>query len=259
MANTGLPDWSDRFYSQLFLFRANRGDNLFSKRPASAPGPKLASAIVAGHPVCCIELLDRPSIKLLPLANAVALIHSAPLMITALAAILLAERVGFHRWCAVIIGFIGILIMARPTADAFQLSAFVAVGAAAATALRDIVTRKMGTTESTKAILAFSTAALILVSGLTTHFYWISPNMVDLALMAASGVLMGTAHYLLIEAYRWAEAGIVSPFKYTSLIWATLLGYLIWGDLPDQWVISGAALIMGGGLYVLHREAKRQS
>lgn len=199
------------------------------------------------------------SIKLLPLANAVALIHSAPLMITALAAILLAERVGFHRWCAVIIGFIGILIMARPTADAFQLSAFVAVGAAAATALRDIVTRKMGTTESTKAILAFSTAALILVSGLTTHFYWISPNMVDLALMAASGVLMGTAHYLLIEAYRWAEAGIVSPFKYTSLIWATLLGYLIWGDLPDQWVISGAALIMGGGLYVLHREAKRQS
>jgi drug/metabolite transporter (DMT)-like permease len=197
------------------------------------------------------------SIKLLPLANAVAFIHSAPLMITVLASILLAERIGFHRWCAVAVGFIGILIMARPTENVFQLSAFVAVGAAAATALRDIVTRKMSSTESTTAILAFSTAALILSAGLTTLFYWVSPTFVDLALMAASGVLMGTAHYLLIEAYRWAEAGVVSPFKYTSLIWATLLGYLIWGDLPDKWVISGAALIIGGGLYVLHRESKR--
>lgn len=197
------------------------------------------------------------AIKLLPLANAVAFIHSAPLMITALAAILLAERVGVHRWCAVAIGFIGILIMTRPTAGAFQLSALVAIGAAAATALRDIVTRKMSDTESTTATLAFSTAILIFAAGLTTPFFWVTPTGVDLVLMAASGVLMGTAHYLLIEAYRWAEAGIVAPFKYTSLIWATLLGYLIWDDLPDRWVISGAALIIGGGLYVLHRETKR--
>ena len=197
------------------------------------------------------------SIKLLPLANAIAFIHSAPLMITALAAMLLAERIGLHRWCAVAVGFIGILIMTRPTADAFQLTAFVAIGAAAATALRDIVTRKMSETESTTATLTFSTAALILSAGLASAFSWKPPTGIDLALMAASGVLMGSAHYLLIEAYRNAEAAVVSPFKYTSLIWATLFGYLIWGDLPDRWIVSGAALIIGAGLYVLHRELPR--
>jgi drug/metabolite transporter (DMT)-like permease len=194
------------------------------------------------------------AIKLLPLANAVAFIHSAPIMITVLAALLLRERVEVHRWRAVTIGFIGILIMTRPTADAFQLSALIAIGAAAATALRDIVTRKLSRTETTTATLAFSTATLIFAAGLTTPFFWTSLTAFDLVLMAASGVLMGTAHYLLIEAYRWSEAGIVAPFKYTSLVWATLLGYLIWGDLPDRWVIAGAVLIIGSGLYVIYRE-----
>lgn len=197
------------------------------------------------------------AIKVLPLATAVAFIHSAPLMITALAALLLAERVGVHRWSAVGVGFIGILIMTRPTADSFQLTALIAIGAAAATALRDIVTRKMSSTESTTATLAFSTATLILAAGLTTPFFWMPPTGLDLVLMAASGVLMGTAHYLLIEAYRWSEAGIVAPFKYTSLIWATLLGYLIWGDLPDRWVIAGAVLIIASGLYVFKREQSK--
>ena len=196
------------------------------------------------------------SIKRLPLANAVAFIHSAPLMITAMAAVLLGERVGIHRWCAVLAGFAGILVMTRPAADAFQMSALFAIAAALATALRDIVTRKMSGSESTKAIFAYSTLALIVAAGITTLFHWTPPGALDLSLMAASGVLMGTAHYLIIEAYRWAEAGVVAPFKYTSFVWATLLGFLIWNDLPDRWIVTGAALVVGSGLYVLRREAR---
>ena len=196
------------------------------------------------------------SVKLLPLAEAVALLHAAPLMITALAYPLLGERVGWRRWASVAVGFAGVLIMTRPAGETFQIAVLAPIAAAAAIAIRDVVTRRMSRHESTNVILTWSIAGLLIVSGATLPFAWETPTAVDFFLMAASGVLLGAAHYLMIEAYRLAEVALVSPFKYTSIVWGAILGYLIWGDLPDAWVIAGAALVVGSGLFVMYRETR---
>jgi len=197
------------------------------------------------------------SIKLLPLATAIAFLHAAPLMITALAMPLLGERVGIHRWFAVLVGFAGVLVMARPGTDAFEVAVLVPIAAAAATALRDIVTRRMSAFESTNVVLTWSIVGLIVASAATLPFAWKTPTMIDFLLMASSGVLLGIAHYLMIESYRLAEVAIVSPFKYTSIVWGVILGYLIWAEFPDAYIIVGSALIIGSGIYILHREARR--
>lgn len=198
------------------------------------------------------------SVKFLPLADAMALLFAAPLIITALARPLLGEHVGRRRWSAVLVGFVGVLVMTRPTPNAFQIAALVPITAAIMTALRDIVTRHMSTTLSTNAILAWSTLGLIIASAPTALFGWIVPRPQDLLLMMLSGLLVGTAHYLMIESYRLAAAATVAPFKYSSIVWGVLLGYLIWGDLPDAWILTGAALVIGSGLYILHREATQR-
>ncbi|MCG8543969.1 MAG: DMT family transporter [Alphaproteobacteria bacterium] len=195
------------------------------------------------------------SVKLLPLADAVAFLFAAPIMITAMATPLLGEPVGWRRWCAVIVGFVGVLIMVRPTADAFQIAALVPIAAAAMTAVRDIVTRRMSAGESTNAMMVWSTLGLIIGSAPVAAIGWVTPDMHDLLLIALSGLLVGAAHFLMIESYRLAQAAVVAPFKYSAILWGVLLGYLIWGDLPDAWIMTGAILIVASGLYILHRES----
>jgi drug/metabolite transporter (DMT)-like permease len=198
------------------------------------------------------------SVKLLPLADVIAFLHSAPLIIAALSVPLLGERVGWHRWAAVMAGFVGVLIMARPTPAAFQVAALVPIAGAFATSLRDIVTRRMSASEPSSAILSWSTAGLILAAAGTLPFAWKTPDAAGFALMAASGVLNGIAHFLMIEAYRLTQAAVVAPFKYTSIPWGVLFGYLVWGDLPDLWILTGGAIVVGAGLYLLHRETRKR-
>jgi drug/metabolite transporter (DMT)-like permease len=198
------------------------------------------------------------SLKLLPLADFVAFLHSAPLIITALATPLLHEHVGRHRWAAVIVGFVGILIMTRPAPGVFQVAALVPIAAACSTALRDIVTRRMSETETTNAMMVWPVISLIVASAPFAPAGWVTPDPADFALMALSGFLVGVSHYLLIEAYRFAEVAIVAPFKYSSLVWAVLLGYLVWGHIPDAWITTGAVIVIASGLYILHREAMRR-
>ena len=89
---------------------------------------------------------------------------------------------------------------------------------------------------------------------LTLPFGWRMSSPFDFGLLALSGLLLGTGHYFLIEAFRHAEAGLIAPFKYSSIVWATVLGFLVWGDIPDRWIIIGASLVIGSGLYIFHRE-----
>lgn len=198
------------------------------------------------------------ALKLLPLADYVAFLHAAPLIITALARPLLREHVGWHRWAAVIFGFVGILIMTRPAPGIFQVAALVPIAAACSTALRDIVTRRMSETETTNAMMVWPVFGLVLAAAPFAPIGWVTPNLADFALMALSGCLVGISHYLLIEAYRFAEVALVAPFKYSSLVWAVLLGYLVWGTLPDAWITTGAVIVIASGLYILHREALRR-
>jgi drug/metabolite transporter (DMT)-like permease len=197
------------------------------------------------------------ALSLMPLADAVAFTFTSPLIIAALAPFLLSEHVGWRRWSAVLVGFVGVVIIARPTPDAFQWAALVALGAAFWGALRDMVTRRISAEESSDLILFYSTAAVMTVGAFAAYFFpWRMPDAEDWALFALLGVLNGSAHYMMIEAHRWAEASVVAPFRYTALVWAFILGYILWGDLPDAWLLSGSALVVASGIYILHRETR---
>lgn len=195
------------------------------------------------------------ALSLMPLADAVAFTFTSPLLIAALAPALLGERVGWRRWAAILVGFAGVVVMARPTPEAFRLVAFVALGAALMSALRDIVTRRISAVESTDLTLFYSTLATVVVGvAAALAFPWRMPAADDLALFVLLAALNGGAHFMLIEAYRWAEASAVAPFRYSALVWALLLGFFVWGDVPDAFLLVGAGLVVASGLYILHRE-----
>lgn len=197
------------------------------------------------------------ALTLMPLADAIAFTFTGPLIVAALAPFILGEQVGWRRWSAILVGFAGIIVMARPTPDAFQWAAFIALGAALFGALRDMVTRRISAEEPSDLILFYSTLAVMVVGGLAAFYFpWRMPSGTDLALFALLGVLNGGAHYMMIEAHRWAEASVVAPFRYSTLIWAVILGFVIWGDVPDIWLLCGSALVVGSGLYILHRETR---
>jgi len=194
----------------------------------------------------------------LPLADAIAFAFSGPLFVTALAHLVLGETVGWRRWSAVTVGFIGILIMLRPGGDAIQWFALFPLCAACCGAVRDILTRKIRTSDSPVAILAFTMLA-VGVAGLTTlPFGWKPVPLEDLMLLATTGIVVGAAQYLVIHAFHNAEASLIVPFKYLTLIWGAGFGYIIWGDIPDSWVIIGSLVVVGSGLYIMYRETRRR-
>ncbi len=199
------------------------------------------------------------ALAVMPIADTIAITFAGPLFLTMLATPLLGEPVGWRRWTAVVVGFVGVVVMVRPGTGTLQAVALLPVGAALMGALRDIITRRItshiGRAESSVAILCFTTLVVILGGLLTLPFGWRLPSMVDFGLLALSGFLIGAAHYLLIEAFRFAEVGLIAPFKYISIVWAVLFGFLVWGDIPDRWIVIGAGLVIGSGLYIFHREA----
>ena len=195
-------------------------------------------------------------ISFLPLADALAITFAGPLFVTALAPPMLGETVGWRRWSAVLVGFAGVVVMLRPGAEAVQWAALFPLGASLAGALRDLTTRQMAGRETSVSIMCFSTAVIVLAGLCTWPFGWAPLVLEDLGLMALSGMLVGGAHFLLIERFQWAEAALLAPFKYTNMIWAILFGFVIWGDLPDAWTTIGAAIVIVGGLYIIRRESR---
>ena len=193
-------------------------------------------------------------LRYLPLADVTAIGFSTPLFVTALATFLLGETVGWRRWSAVIVGFLGILIITKPTGDVVTLAVLFPLGSAFWTGVRDMVTRRMVATESSNAILVTSTAAVMLAGLCSAPFGWRAPSLQDFSLLAIAGLFNGFGHYCMIEAFRNAEVVIVSPFRYLTIIWAITIGYLVWGDLPDKYVVTGIVLVVCSGLYILRRE-----
>ncbi len=180
-------------------------------------------------------------LRYLPLADAIAISFTGPLFITAMAPYALGEHVGWRRRGAVLAGFLGVLIMARPGGEALQWAVLLPLGAALCGGVRDLITRRIARSETTVSML-FVTTAVVMLAGLATALFgWAPLRGPDLWVFASSGVLVAGAHYLMIEAFRLAEAALVAPFKYTSMVWAVLFGYLIFGDLPDAWTVAGAA------------------
>jgi len=213
--------------------------------PQTARGTLMASS----------TFLFVTSLSLLPIADAIALSFAGPIFATMLAALLLKEPVGWRRWSAVAVGFVGVLIMVRPAPDLIRWAALIPVLAAFIGAFRDIVTRTMSTGgESTVATLVASTGVVAVAGALTLPWGWQPISLPHLGLFVASAFLVGIAQACMIEAFRWGEVGLVGPFKYTSLVWAVLLGALVWGHLPGPWTLIGATVVVASGLYIWWRE-----
>jgi len=201
------------------------------------------------------------SVIILPLADVEALLFSTILFTVLLSGPLLGEKVGWHRLTAVVFGFAGVVIMLRPTPELLQPAAFLSIAAALFSALRDIWARRMRGTETANAMMMCAESMILFIcvlaafSGLTIA-EWRSVSPDALFLMALNGFIFGGAQYAMILAFQNGEAAAVAPFRYSAAIWAVTFGYLMFGDLPDLFVIVGGAIVISSGLYILHRETR---
>jgi len=197
------------------------------------------------------------TIIFLPLADAESLFFAAPLIIAFLSPIILGERVGWRRKTAIFCGFIGVIIMLRPTLDLIQPLAFFGVAAAVFIALRDIWTRKLREGETANAIMFWSELGVLIGSFPLAIYFWQPITSNALAIMAFAGIFLGAAQFVMALAFLTAEAATVAPFRYTVIILTTLFGYLFFGDIPDAFVIIGVTIVIISGLYILQRESQR--
>jgi drug/metabolite transporter (DMT)-like permease len=202
------------------------------------------------------------SLARLPVVDATAIQYVAPLFTVALSAIFLKERVRIYRWSAVVVGFAGVLVMLSPHFNV-ERSAANAVAVAGATfgligalftAGSTVQTRALAKSETTSSIVFYFSIICALAGLVTLPFGWLVPTWTELAALVAIGILGGLAHIFLTESYRLAEASLIAPFDYTSMLWALVLGYLVFSELPDASVFVGAAIIAAAGLFVIWRE-----
>ena len=191
----------------------------------------------------------------LPLTEFTAITFAAPLFITALSAPVLGEKVGPHRWAAVIVGFIGVLLMVRPDpGHLIGLGSLLALGQAFGTAGAMLAIRQLGGTEPGVTIVFYFTLAAMVVGAVGMPFAWTSPGPELLTILVLTGICGGVGQMLLTQAYRLGPVALVAPFDYVTLLWTGLLGYLIWRETPSAGTIAGGVIVMASGLYVLSRE-----
>jgi drug/metabolite transporter (DMT)-like permease len=196
-------------------------------------------------------------LSMMKLVDAIAIAFAAPIIITALSVPLLKEAVGPRRWVAIAIGFCGVLIMLRPGMGVFQWASIAALGSAVVYALLMITTRAFKSTESTASLMLYPQLGMSLTGLLMVNYFWVTPTMFDLALFALAGLFGSIGVMCLTHAFRMAPAAAIAPFEYTALVWATLLGYLVWGELPDRYTLVGALVVIASGLYIIYRETRK--
>jgi drug/metabolite transporter (DMT)-like permease len=199
------------------------------------------------------------AVRTLPLADAHAIIASTPLFVTAMAMFLLKEPVGIRRWSAVIIGFGGILLILRPGAEAISLPALFALGTAVGYALYLILTRMVGQTDTAETCTLYMGTVGLLLAASIAPFVWVTPDVAGWGIILAISGMAAVAHICLIKALQYAQASLLQPFSYTLLVFATLVGFVAFGDFPDAFTIAGATIIVATGLYTIYREHIRRA
>ncbi len=191
------------------------------------------------------------------LADVVAISFAAPLMMTAMSVPLLGEKVDGVRWAAVIVGFAGVLVIARPGSSLFGLNALIALAATTVYAIGIIIVRKLGSTESTAAMSFYLAVSSVLTGLLFIPFGFIWPTPYQWVLLALLGTIGGTANMLVTAAYRCAPVATVAPLDYTLLIGTTAIGYFVFGEMPDVWVFAGAAIVTASGIFIIRAATRR--
>lgn len=213
--------------------------------------------LLRGVGVAASSILFVISLKYLPIADATATSFVSPLFVTALSIPILGEVIGWRRWTATVVGLIGVLIVVRPGGSGFQLASLLPVVSALTWAFALIVTRMMSATESPLTTLAWSALIGLAIAAALMPFVW-QPVTVEILLLGLFiGVSSTIGHWLVILAFRHADASLLAPFSYMQLLWVSVFGFLLFAVLPDRWTLVGAAIIAGSGLYTAHRERIR--
>ncbi len=191
----------------------------------------------------------------IPLAEAISILHTAPIFMTALSVLLLGEQVGLRRWAAVITGFIGMLIVVRPGSASFEAGSLYMLAAALLIACTTIIIRHLSAKDDPVCITFYFTLTGIAVSlaGFALQD-WVLPPLADLSLLILVGLFGGMAQYLMTLSYRHVAIAIVAPLKYLSIVFGGMLAYLVWEEVPDLYATIGISVIIVSGLYTLHRE-----
>ncbi|MFC3714476.1 DMT family transporter [Sphingoaurantiacus capsulatus] len=200
-------------------------------------------------------VLNFQAIRMLPLAEATVISFSVPFFATALAAIFLAEPVGRHRWTAIAVGLVGVVIVVQPGGSHIEpVAALVGIVAALAVATVTVTLRQLGSTESATATVFWFSIASTIVTGLTMPWFFQAHDAVTWGLLLWVGIAGGAAQLVNTASLRLAPVPVLAPFDYLQLLWAVLLGWLIWQTSPTAATWAGAAVIVASGLYIVHRE-----
>ncbi len=196
------------------------------------------------------------AVAYLPLADVMTFYLAGPIYVTAISATLLRETVGWRRWSAVLIGFVGVMIALRPTAASWSGPALIALAGSICFAFLMIATRHLRGTTDTVLVTGQTLAALVF-GAILAPFHWVTPGPLDLSLLALLGVVAMLAHVLVNRSLKLAPASVVVPYQYTMIVWAIVLGFLVFGDVPEPAMLIGAGIIIAAGVYIFFREQVR--
>jgi drug/metabolite transporter (DMT)-like permease len=235
--------------------------------PAMLPGSPLYAMqtgrpgfqLMRGTALLGSSLFFISGLRFLPIAEASATSFVSPLFVTALSIVFLRESVGLRRWLATAVGLIGVLIILRPGSGAFHPAALFSIVSALAWACTLVMTRMMSGTERAITTMAYSSLAGVGILSVLVPFVWVQPSWHDIFFGIVIGVASTAGQWIVVLAFRYANASVLAPFSYTQLLWVSFLGFLIFGEVPDVWTVTGAAIIVASGLYTAHRERLRRS
>jgi drug/metabolite transporter (DMT)-like permease len=235
--------------------------------PAMLPGSPLYALqsnrrglqLMRGTALLASSLFFISGLRFLPIAEASATGFVSPLFVTALSIFFLAESVGVRRWLATAVGLVGVLIILRPGSSAFHPAAFFPLVSALAWAGTLIMTRMLSGRERAITTMTYSSIAGVCILSALVPFAWVAPSWHDILFGIFIGIASTAGQWIVVLAFRYADASVLAPFSYTQLLWVSILGFIIFGEVPDIWTVTGAVFIVASGLYTAHRERVRRS
>lgn len=235
--------------------------------PAMVPGSplfamrtgRLGLQVVRGAALLGSSLLFISGLRFLPVAEASATGFVSPLFVTALSIVFLRESVGLRRWLATAVGLFGVLIILRPGTSAFHPAVFFPLVSALSWACMLIMTRMISGKEAAITTMTYSAIVGVGILSALVPLVWVAPSWHDVLFGILIGIASTAGQWIVVLAFRYADASVLAPFSYTQLLWVSILGFLIFGEVPDVWTVTGAAFIVASGLYTAHRERVRRS